>query len=191
MLGPLEYSFGASFRLSLSLAGALAIVFFLLARRHRRSFAVAFGDWFLAAAVTSVIAFTQYAPYDGRGRPLDLRPLDTIWHAFEGRGDTLVIANFALFIPVGMALALHRWRRHTAVAAAAGLSVAAEALQYITGNGRVAQIDDVIVNTAGAFVGWTLLWLATTRTRQQNPPESAGFHDGLGGGPEPVSKTRR
>ena len=157
MLGPLEYSFGASFRLSLCLAVALAAVFLVLSRRHHRSFSVTFGDWFLASAIASVVAFTQYAPYDGRGRVVDLRPLDTIWHALEGRGENLVLANLLLFVPVGMALALHRWGRGSTLLASAALSIAAEVTQYVTGNGRVAQIDDVIINTFGAFLGWTVV----------------------------------
>lgn len=157
MLGPLEYSFGASFRLSLCLAVVLAVVFAVLARRHRRSVATTFSDWLLASSFAAVVAFTQYAPYDGRGRALDLRPFDTIWHALEGRGDTLIAANLALFVPVGMAFATQRWGRGSTLVASAGLSVAAEAMQYVTGNGRISQVDDVIVNTAGAFLGWLLI----------------------------------
>ena len=157
MLGPLEYSFGASFRLSVTLAVALAVVFTVLARHHRRPFKVGFGDWFLASAFASVVAFTQYAPYDGRGRPVDLTPFDTIWRALHGRGDTLIVANLALFIPVGMALALHRWGRGSTLLASAVLAIGAEVMQFATGNGRVAQVDDVIVNTFGAFIGWVLL----------------------------------
>lgn len=157
MLGPLEYMFGASLRLSVCLAAALAVVFVIVARSNRRPLAAAVRDWALATAVSSVVAFTQYAPYDGRGRPVDLRPLDTIWHALQGRGDTLIIANIALFVPVGAALALHRWRRSPALLASIGLSIGAEVMQYATGNGRVAQIDDVIVNAVGALLGWTLV----------------------------------
>lgn len=169
MLGPLEYSFGASFRLSLCLAVVLGAAFAVLARRHRRSVAATFSDWLLASSFAAVVAFTQYAPYDGRGRAVDLRPFDTIWHALQGEGDTLILANLALFVPVGMAFAAQRWRRGPTLVASALLSVAAESMQYVTGNGRISQLDDVIVNTTGAFLGWLVVNALRAGTRRSSP----------------------
>ena len=64
-----------------------------------------------------------------------------------------VIGNIALFVPLGWLLALIVRRRRLLVAAIAGfgLSAAIEVVQSLIG--RVADIDDVILNGSGAVIG--------------------------------------
>jgi glycopeptide antibiotics resistance protein len=66
--------------------------------------------------------------------------------------------NVILFVPFGMALVLRErraplWR--IAVVSAA-FSVGIEAIQGLAGNGRAADITDVLMNTLGGACGWFL-----------------------------------
>jgi glycopeptide antibiotics resistance protein len=67
-------------------------------------------------------------------------------------------ANVLLFVPFGMALTLRSWRvpvwRVALVSAA--FSVGIELTQGIAGNGRSADITDVLMNTLGGICGWAL-----------------------------------
>ena len=66
-----------------------------------------------------------------------------------------VVGNIAMFVPMGLALPYFftglRKAKHLA-AAAALISLSAEMMQLITATG-VFDIDDVVLNTAGALVG--------------------------------------
>ena len=74
-------------------------------------------------------------------------------------------ANVLLFVPFGLALTLRGWRvplwRVTLVSVA--FSVGIELTQGLAGNGRSADITDVLMNTLGGVMGWLLgrgtLWL--------------------------------
>ena len=187
MLGPLEYMFGASLRLAVSLALALGVVFVFLGRRHRWPVSRTIADWTLATSVAAVMAFTQWSPYRAEGRPVDFRPFHSIEAALRGRGDQLVIANVALFIPVGLAFALQRWSMRRALVVAAALSVVSETMQYATDSGRVAQVDDVIVNTVGALIGFVAVrWLVQERgvpgEVERRPRDHADDHSYSEGG---------
>jgi glycopeptide antibiotics resistance protein len=65
-----------------------------------------------------------------------------------------VLGNFAIFIPLGLLLAvfLRRANLRKVTAIGCGVSVAIEIFQYITGCG-ITDIDDVILNTLGAAAG--------------------------------------
>jgi glycopeptide antibiotics resistance protein len=67
-------------------------------------------------------------------------------------------ANVLLFVPFGLSLTLRGWRvplwRVTLVSVA--LSVAIELTQGLAGNGRSADITDVLMNTLGGMCGWAL-----------------------------------
>jgi len=74
-----------------------------------------------------------------------------------------LLANVALFVPLGVVVALvigddHLGRSLLWRAAAAGLvvSVLVEVIQLAFPMGRVADVDDVLVNTTGAVVGTVL-----------------------------------
>jgi glycopeptide antibiotics resistance protein len=67
-------------------------------------------------------------------------------------------ANVLLFVPFGLSLALRGWRvplwRVTVVSFA--FSVGIELTQGLAGNGRSADITDVLMNTLGGMCGWLL-----------------------------------
>jgi hypothetical protein len=90
---------------------------------------------------------------DGAPRRVDLVPLrslaadltDPVTATVQIGGNLLVFAAFGALAPV-------RWRigLRTVVACAAAASVLVEALQYALDLGRVSDLDDVLVNAAGA-----------------------------------------
>ena len=67
-------------------------------------------------------------------------------------------ANVLLFVPFGLSLTFRGWRvplwRVTLVSVA--FSVAIELTQGLAGNGRSADITDVLMNTLGGMFGWAL-----------------------------------
>ena len=69
-----------------------------------------------------------------------------------------LVANVLLFVPFGLALTLRGWHvpmwRVAMVSAA--LSVGIELTQGLAGNGRSADITDVLMNTLGGVCGWVL-----------------------------------
>ncbi len=103
------------------------------------------------------------------GSGCNLRPGRTIAACFAVGGFIFVwnvIGNVAAFVPLGFALrgglAGRPWRLRWVLLAGVGLSLLIEALQYY-GGVRVADVDDVILNAAGALAGgvlWDMLALA-------------------------------
>ena len=83
----------------------------------------------------------------------------------------LMVANIGIFLPVGVFSALlwrkPRWWKSLAVGL--GASTAIESIQYFIG--RSADVDDVLLNTAGVLGGYGLFWLA----RALCPRLIAGF----------------
>ena len=76
--------------------------------------------------------------------------------------------NFLLFLPLGMLLPLlwTRLRFRNGLLIATGLSVGIEVLQYLSrslGSTRLADVNDVILNVAGACVGLALVALLRWR----------------------------
>ena len=116
----------------------------------------------LAISVTMIGIITLGSAVTGQytGDPgVNLVPFDEIQRGLNNRGTsswTNVVGNIALFVPLGFAIAcLVRggvWARWL-LATMSGfvLSTAIEVTQYAFG--RVADIDDVILNTSGALVG--------------------------------------
>lgn len=64
-----------------------------------------------------------------------------------------VIGNTAWFAPLGILLRRRGWG--TALLAGAALSAGIETLQFLLATG-VADVDDLILNAAGALAGWLL-----------------------------------
>jgi hypothetical protein len=85
------------------------------------------------------------------------------------RGGADALANIALFIPLGMALAGAKLRLWQAVAAAALVSLCVEAAQYWI-PGRSPALGDVAMNTLGGLTGWLLLPLAAVIWRRRRAP---------------------
>ncbi|MFC5012442.1 VanZ family protein [Nocardioides plantarum] len=73
------------------------------------------------------------------------------------------VTNVVVFVPVGLlvSLAVPRWSRARALAAAVAVSLSIEVTQYVTahllGGGHVADVNDLIFNVVGAAVGLLLL----------------------------------
>lgn len=95
-----------------------------------------------------------------------IRPLEEIRRAFRGNPWLvfILIGNIAMFVPIGFfsALLWHggSWMRSTLVGFV--FSVCVETFQFFIG--RRTDIDDIILNTLGAFFGFLLFFLLT-RTR--------------------------
>lgn len=90
---------------------------------------------------------------------LQLTPLREICRAFKGPWVMfLMLANIGVFIPVGFFAALlwrkPRWWR--SLAAGFCTSFVIEFVQFFIG--RSSDIDDLILNTAGALLGYGLFW---------------------------------
>ena len=66
-------------------------------------------------------------------------------------------ANVLLFMPFGAALALQGLPLAKSAAYGLTLSVAIEAVQFFLVSGRTTAIDDVLLNTLGAALGYLLL----------------------------------
>ena len=75
------------------------------------------------------------------------------WHAY------MLLGNVIMFAPIGFFVALlfrePRWWKSLLAGACSSLFV--ETVQFFIG--RSSDIDDVILNTAGAILGWALAWL--------------------------------
>jgi VanZ family protein len=158
VLGPLDYMFGETLRVAIVTALALAGGVAIAARFSAWSFERAVRAWLLLTALTSIWLFTQHSPYRGSGRILELNPFGDLRVAAHttGRFRDLVVANIALFVPLGVALAWRGTRFVRTLGLALAVSVAAEGLQYLSAHGRVAQTADVVTNVAGAVIGWAI-----------------------------------
>ena len=91
---------------------------------------------------------------------LQLTPFQEIWRAFRGPWVMfLMLANIGIFLPMGFfpALLWRRWRWWKSLAAGFLSSCAIEFVQFFIG--RSTDIDDVILNTAGALAGFWLYCL--------------------------------
>ncbi len=103
--------------------------------------------------------------FPARDPPTNLIPLHSIvadWTA-GGRGFVVnFVGNIVAFMPIGLIPSLARPRRTTAWHAALSclcLSAMIEVGQYFSGR-RVADVDDLILNTLGGLLGyWTLRYL--------------------------------
>jgi glycopeptide antibiotics resistance protein len=99
-----------------------------------------------------------------RGRALELVPLRTTAHFLRAGGWEMVVnvvGNVAAFMPLGVLVPLARGARTSVrrvVLTGAGLSLAIEAAQFASGR-RVADVDDVLLNTAGTLLGYGVLAL--------------------------------
>ncbi len=118
-----------------------------------------------ACTLLGVLLITLTArPYGSDGR-IDLIPFHPLWNALTGEIDaTRVVATFGanvlLFVPIGILLPV-RWPRldrpGIVTLATACVSAAIEVAQFYMNAGRVAQLDDVIFNTLGGLIGWSML----------------------------------
>lgn len=97
------------------------------------------------------------------GLPEMLTPFQEIARTFKtglGIQWLLLLGNVAMFMPLGFfpALLWRRWRWWKSLAVGFGASFAIEFTQFFIG--RYTDIDDVLLNTAGALAGYGLYRLA-------------------------------
>jgi glycopeptide antibiotics resistance protein len=157
LLGPLDYMFGETLRVSIATAVVLGLGMALVARFNAWSFERAAKNWLLLTSLVAIFLFTQHSPYYGHGRIFELSPFADFRASRinEHRRD-LVLANIALFMPFGIAVAWRGWRFAKMLGVALCLSIMAETLQFVSAHGRVAQTADVLLNTSGAVIAWVV-----------------------------------
>lgn len=143
----------------------------MLAYRRRRSLSVR-RSLVTATLDVTIVLFGVWAsllvtmPTDSESRVHLLPGTDLLMAANSQDAFWQLTANFSLLLPLGMLLPM-RWtwwrslRRATSAALLASCGI--ELTQYVAGIGRVASIDDVLVNTAGAAAGAALVILVINR----------------------------
>lgn len=100
-------------------------------------------------------------------QPPHLAPLQVTlnqWRHGPGAFVYHVCGNLLWFVPLGLLLPMLRpgCRWFHALAAGAALSVTVELLQYLLGTG-MPDIDDVLLNASGAYLGWLGFWIFNRR----------------------------
>jgi glycopeptide antibiotics resistance protein len=136
------------------------------ARRGRMPLAVrlATADALLVCSVLVILRVTLPSTEPGAGLGswtwMPFEDLIRAWPIDWARRVILdqMAANVLLFVPFGLALTFRSWRvplwRVAMVSAA--FSVGIELTQGLAGNGRSADITDVLMNTLGGICGWFL-----------------------------------
>lgn len=125
----------------------------------------------LAAGIVAILIMTVVplkAPMPGQYHPpvpVNLVPVVPLISELAGadRGWTLVniVGNVGLYVPLGVGLAWRFGLRTVwIVAIAASASVAVEVWQAMSGGQRTSDINDVLLNTAGALVGSGMVMIA-------------------------------
>ena len=136
------------------------------ARRGRmaRALRIAIADALLVASVLVILRATLPSDQPATGLEswtwMPFEDLIRAWPFDRSRSVILgqMAQNIVLFVPFGMALVLRDRRaslwRVTLVCAAFSLGI--EVLQGVAGNGRSADITDVLMNALGGASGWAL-----------------------------------
>lgn len=91
---------------------------------------------------------------------LQLTPFQEIRRAVHGPWVMfLMVANIGIFVPIGFfpALLWRNWSCWKSILAGFASSVFIEFIQFFIG--RSTDVDDVILNTTGALIGFWILWL--------------------------------
>lgn len=121
---------------------------------HKRSHVLSV---FLLLVYTTAIFFIVFMSREvGEYSGVNLRLLSS-W----GRSDTthaFFVENIIMFVPMGILLpcSYGRFRKvHVCVLTCLLISLVIEVIQYIFGIG-IAEIDDVLTNTIGGFIGWCI-----------------------------------
>ena len=116
-------------------------------------------DVTLMASIVSVLILTL-PPSIGAPRAVNLAPFAELQHDVGDTGLSQLVGNAIMFMPFGF-LAPLRWPRldsfRNVVFAAAAFSLVIEVLQFALPLGRQASVTDVIMNTVGGGVGYTLM----------------------------------
>jgi glycopeptide antibiotics resistance protein len=119
------------------------------------------------------LAWLQFPSHHPAPNIVPLRSIIGDWRT-GGRGWIVnFLGNIAAFIPIGMIPALARpGRLRARHAALFSLSVSAmiEVVQYFSGR-RVADVDDLILNTAGGVLGYCILRMTFARRSRPSDGE--------------------
>jgi glycopeptide antibiotics resistance protein len=111
------------------------------------------------------LALLQFPTRSPAPNPIPLRSIIGDWEV-GGRAFVVnFLGNILAFMPIGMIPPLARPRRAGVWQAALfslSLSVMIEGVQYSTGR-RVADVDDLLLNTAGGILGYYVLSLPSSR----------------------------
>lgn len=166
-------SLGFSVPLALTFAAALALAVAVAGRgQHRKSlrkFASRhrWVDIALLASVAGILALTLN-PKDERNE-IQLIPFRDILGALGTPvNETLLLAaaaNILLFIPFGAALNMRGLSLGRTILVALALTLCVEGAQLLFVSGRTTSVDDVVLNTLGAPLGYLLWRRARARTQ--------------------------
>lgn len=110
----------------------------------------------LGVALTGVAVFTLLPGPSPTPLAVELVPFRSIYLNLQGDvtyGVMVIVANVALFVPVGFALRWFGLRTTRTALAAAVLSATVEVLQWTVVGGRVVSADDVLLNAVGGLLG--------------------------------------
>lgn len=150
----------------LAFAAAFPVSLLWHARRGRMGWAVrmASADALLVASVLVILRATLPSDQPPTGLdPWTWMPFEDLiraWPFERSRGVILgqMAQNVVLFVPFGMALVLRQrrvplWR---VVLVCTAFSLGIEITQGLAGNGRSADVTDVLMNALGGACGWAL-----------------------------------
>ena len=132
------------------------------------------GAWIAIAAWFVATLFMTVRDGSGEGVRLNLIPF-----VVDGPGSALdAVRNFFVFVPLGILLAVIGWRLLVVLGTALAVSLAIEITQYVTDRGRIADVNDLITNVAGAALGWLVVWAihraaVNHRARRSSAPETS------------------
>lgn len=109
-----------------------------------------------------LIAAVTLSPTSGSPHTFQWRPSISPDRFVEG------ILNAVLFAPLGASIRLFGFPQWAGAAVAALFAVAVEMIQLFVLAGRYAELQDIVANTLGGWVGWVIVdrWLATSPARR-------------------------
>ena len=145
----------------------------LPARRRRYARPASWYAWLAAFAV--YVLFTLHLTeagtlWDGLARGFSIQPEQINLIPFSQEIDISYPANFLLFLPFGWLVPRiwKKWDSTRLIAAAAFcLSLLIEASQLL--NARFSDVDDLIINTAGALIGYALFCRVSRPAERPRP----------------------
>ena len=140
---------------------------FGLVRATRTSRGLSAGS---AAAFAVWVLVVGYLTIGMRGNGAEL---NTKLFNFDG-DPTQPVLNILLFVPLGILIATWGWRLLPVFAVGFVASFAIETTQFLMNDGRTADINDVIMNTLGAVVGWLAVF-AVSRIAIRHARSSANL----------------
>ena len=102
-----------------------------------------------------VVAFYGYGEAAASGDRVQLVPLQEFFGDQPTAISWLLFGNVLLYVPIGLFVALRvpRWSVLQITIGAAAASLLVEIAQFIADDGRVASVDDVLLNTLGGLIG--------------------------------------